>query len=383
MTCPGSFRVSQAVTEPAGSSRWAAQGTVAHAVAEELLANGGPIDQALGQTRYHDGHAILVDEEMLEAVEIYINAVAPIVTEADYRSTEVAVDLDHYWAPFAPPVPLFGTSDLCAYSRRLRRLTIVDYKHGAGVYVSHVDNYQMLYYAAGALANLRRQYPDEDPLDVEMVIVQPRVPGAEPVRRHVLPVLDILLWVHQTLKPAVEATQADDAPLVMGDHCRWCPGRIICPAMQAARTRNTQRAFGAVANDTLADATDQEIADYLDDCERLDIWIDATREEALRRLQDGQFIPGWGLTPTRPTRAWSDESDVYVALLKEGVKPDQIYEAKMRSPAQMEKHVSARAWRQVQPLIEVKSSGMKVARSLSPAQPFDRVHDQTKETADG
>jgi hypothetical protein len=381
MTCPGSFRVSQAVTEPAGSSRWAAQGTVAHAVAEELILNGGPIDQALGQTRYHDGHDILVDQEMVEAVEIYINAVQPIISEADFCSTEQQVSLNDYFYPANVPVALFGTCDLLAYARPPRRLSIVDYKHGAGVYVGHIDNAQMLYYAAGALAWLKAHHPDTDPLEVEMIIVQPRVPGHEPVRRYVLPVIDILLWVETELKPAVAETQRDDAVLVMGDHCRWCPGRIICPAMQAARVRNAQRSFGAIADDSLTDATDQDIADYLDDAERLEIWISATREEAQRRLEDGARIPGWGLVPTRPMRAWGDESAVYVALLKAGATADQIYEnPKMRSPAQMEKHVPSAAWRKVQPLIDVRSSGVKIARSLTPAQPFDAVPDHTEKT---
>lgn len=375
MTCPGSFRVAKAVTDPAGSSRWAAQGTVAHTVGEHLLTHGGPIDQFLGQTLYHDGHAILVDQEMVEAVEIYLNTVQPIVAEADVWAAEQNVNLSSYWYPAPTPVDLFGTCDLLAYSRRRRRLTIVDYKNGAGVYVSHLDNLQMLYYAAGGLAALQAWDPKADPLEVEMIIVQPRVPGREAVRSYVLPVIDILLWVETELKPAVAATQQDDAKLIMGDHCRWCPGRVICPALQAAKLRATQRAFSPIADDTLTDATPAELSDYLDDAERLEVWIQGVRELAQQRIEDGTPVPGWGLVPTRPRRVWIDESQVETLLRSNGA--NDIWEKpKLRSPSQMEKHVGTRSWRELQPLIEARSSGMKLDRQTQLIDPFERIDEK-------
>jgi Protein of unknown function (DUF2800) len=371
MTCAGSYRVSQAVTEPARPSRWAAQGSAAHAIAEELLTRGGPIDQALGETRQHDGHDILVDREMIEAVEIYLNEINPIIADADVWACEQQVSLDSYWYPDFPPVRLFGTCDLFAYNRPRRRLTIADYKNGAGVYVSHVDNKQMFYYAAGALALLEDVH-NETALDVEMIVVQPRVPGYEPVRRQILPVIDLLMWVDRELIPAVAATQRGDATLVMGDHCRWCPGRVICPALQAAKLRATQKAFSPVVNDVLVDATEAELADYLDDAERLETWIAGVREVAQHRIEDGIRVPGWGLAPTRPRRVWVDPVQAELALKANGAN-DIWEEPSLRSPAQMEKHVSAKTWRAVQSLIEARSSGLKLARQISTSQPFEKV----------
>ena len=117
----------------------------------------------------------------------------------------------------------------------------------------------MLYYAAGGLAALQAWDPKADPLEVEMIIVQPRVPGREAVRSYVLPVIDILLWVETELKPAVAATQQDDAKLIMGDHCRWCPGRVICPALQAACCAPPSAPLARSPDDTLTDATSAEL----------------------------------------------------------------------------------------------------------------------------
>lgn len=376
MTCPGSYRVASAVTEPATPSRYAAAGSVAHAIAEDLLINGGPIDSKLGQTIPMDGHNVLVDEDMIESIEVYLNAIAPVRAKADVWLAEQSVDLGIYWNGAKPPVPLFGTCDFFAYTRLGRRLTIADYKHGAGHYVPHIDNAQMLYYAAGGLALLDIVEPlgdfSEECHDVEMIIVQPRVPGREPVRSYVLPVVDILAWVHSELMPAVASTQQPDAKLVMGDHCKWCPGTVICPAMQDVKLKAAQRAFGVVP-ENVVDATEGEIATYLDDAEKLEIWIDATRDEAKRRIEDGKRIPGWALQATRPKRVWTDEDSVVGRLLDAGYHTEDIYEASLLTPAAMKKLISPNDWNDVASLVEARSSGMKLARQTKQTTPFDKV----------
>lgn len=373
MACPGSFKVSQAVTEPATPSVYAAQGTVAHMIAERLIEDGGPPDRFLGQSFDIEGHTIQVDQDMVEAIEIYLRAVGDILIEADFYATEQGISLDHYWRPDKPPVKLFGTADLLTYRKSNRRLTIVDYKHGAGVYVSHVDNPQALYYAAGALALLATTHPGKyDIAEVAMIIVQPRVPGHEPVRMMVLPTIDVLAWVETELKPAVEATQQSDAKLLMGDHCRFCPGRVICPAMQSLRLKAAQRAFGPVAED-VANATDADLAGFLDDIERIEIWAEACRQEARDRIETGARIQGWGLVPTRPRRVWEDEPSVVTLLKSWGCSADEIYEFSLRSPARLNKRLNPGQWRALQPLIDVRSSGTKLARVVTPTPQFEET----------
>lgn len=377
MACPGSYRIAQAITTPAAPSRYATEGVLAHGMAEQLLHSGGPPDRFLGQELTRDGYTITIDQDMVEAVEIYLRAVDPIIQKANWWVTENGIELKAYWRPDKPPVPLYGTADLIAYRRNKRRLTVVDYKHGAGVYVSHIDNPQPYYYAAGALVLCEQQ--DDDVSEVEMVIVQPRVPGHTAVRSIVVPTIDVLAWVETQLKPAVEATQQPNAPLNLGDHCRFCPGRVICPAMQELRIEAAKRAFEPVAQD-VKDATDADIGVFLDDIQRLEIWIEATRDEARNRIEAGGRIPGWGLVPTRPRRIWTEESVVTEWLHNAGYDDDRIYERSVRSPTQMQKQVRHEDWRDLQNLIDVKSAGTKLARQPRPdaATQFD-VTQETKE----
>lgn len=361
MSCPGSVAVA-AAAPPSRPSVYAAQGTGAHSLAEQCLTQDmAPLEARAiytGGTITIDGFEVTIDDEMLAAVEAYLDVIRPLAEVSDFSATEQTVTLDAYWRPGRPPVPMFGTIDFVGYQRAARRLSIVDLKFGAGVFVSHIDNPQLLYYGAGALTLLANVEPTT-PIEVELIIVQPRVSGAPPVRRQILPAIDISLWVENTLKPAVARTQEIDAALVVGDHCRWCPGQLICPALHDVKLRAAQTAFGSV-NDT--EVSDDDLARYLDDIAPLELWIDAVRTAATERLEAGGTIPGWQLMPTRPRRVWGDEAALVETLTARGVVSEAIYERSLYSPAQMQKRLASDVWKAAQRFIESRSSGVKLGR---------------------
>jgi hypothetical protein len=74
--------------------------------------------------------------------------------------------------------------------------------------------------------------------------------------------------------------------------------------------------------------------------------------------------------PTRPTRRWSDTNAIETLLANH-----DIWERKLRSPAQVEKLVgrSSDAWRLATPYVESKSSGTKLARTAPGGLGFEEV----------
>lgn len=76
MACPGSVRLStEAGASASRSGRAAAEGTVAHEIAAECLLLGREAWEYIGETRSHDGWDFVVDREMAEGVQLYVNFV--------------------------------------------------------------------------------------------------------------------------------------------------------------------------------------------------------------------------------------------------------------------------------------------------------------------
>lgn len=226
MTCPGSYALCEAA-EAGPSSSFAVAGTIAHALAERCLADPAYVpEDALDETHQLQGHEVIVDAEMVRTVHVYLEAVRRRARPGCVVRHETRVNLANWWIGQAPPpTPMFGTADTWIFDPWTRRLSVVDFKYGSGVYVAVQDNPQLLYYAAGVVLQI-----PELVRDIELVVVQPRARGQEPVRADVLDLLDLRLWIDNQLKPAVARVQEADAELVTGTHCRFCAARPTCPA---------------------------------------------------------------------------------------------------------------------------------------------------------
>jgi hypothetical protein len=364
LNCPGSFALSQqAPARP--SSIYAATGTLAHSLIEQALrepASFFPVNLK-GQTRHIDGHDVLIDDVLLEGVSAMLDYLVPRVRASGYVKAEQRVGLG-YWFALAqlppPPVPLFGQVDVALLDQDTHALEIVDYKNGAGILVEPENNPQLLYYAAGVLADL-----DEGKVkvnSVKLTVVQPNARSGEKIRSWETSALDVQMWIYDVLIPGVEACALPDAPLVSGAWCRFCPASHACPRLQADAVALAQREFGAFGDGT-------GLGELLDMAERAELWINAVRGYALEQLQRQVHIPGWQLVPTRPTRRWVDEETVVATVLgRLGLGDNAIWETSLRSPAQVEKVVkkqlSRDTWDQrLSQMVELRSSGVKLARA--------------------
>ena len=360
IACPGSFALSQRADVrafPHKTSIYAATGSAAHAVAEARLKGGtSPAPARVNRA----GYEIELDDALKDAVEVYTSTAHEIMLRADWHAVERRVYLGSYFPESdPPPVAIFGTADFLAYIRAERKLYVVDYKHGAGIYVRVQDNPQLMAYAAGAMALLINELPDARVTFVEMTVVQPNIAGGERVRTWTITSMDVVMWAAEVLRPAIRRAQDEPETYVPGTQCRFCAGGPVCPALHQAAVQRAKQDFDPV------EITNEDLGVMLGQAEHAEIWIKKVRDLALDKLKSQEEIPGWGLAPTDPRRSWGDgEKQVESALLGAGlVSRDALYDPpKLKSPAQLKKALTAAAWARVEPLVQSVSSGLKLAR---------------------
>jgi hypothetical protein len=347
--CPGSVRLSEGVART--SSKYAEEGTAAHALAETCLTYGHQAASYVGRpvavNDELDGPMIVVTEEMAEAVQVYLDTVRE---DTGSPHPDVIRLVEHKFDLSAVHPGLFGTADCVVIYKHSKFMRVFDYKHGAGVAVDPENNPQLMYYALGALLTV--DYPITE---IEIVIVQPRLENAEPVKRWRLPAADLLDFAADLVKYA-KATEAPDAPLVPGEHCKFCPAAAICPALEA----KALAMFDAVkpAEETFDPAKLAETLRWLPVFEG---WIKSVREFAYAEATRGAKLPGWKLVAKRATRKWIDEGATFVALRGLGLDENEIRTAKLKSPAQVEKLLAPEKRDALEPLVAKESSGNTLA----------------------
>jgi len=317
--CPGSVRLSANV--PNKSSVYADEGTQAHELAEKAIRAF-----AEGLNFSKSGYP----DEMISAVHVYFEFfVSEVFSKEAIWKIEHAFDMAEIYPG------LFGTCDLVAYYPQERLLRVVDYKHGAGIAVEVKNNRQLLYYALGALTTFKDVTKvGYKPKEVELVIVQPRCPHEDgPIRRWRIDVTEIYDFMLD-LVAAAKRTEEKDAPLVSGDHCRFCPASGMCPELNQKTMALAQTHFSPVA-----DYDPAKLGKTLALLPMVENWVKSVRDFAYREAQHGRVPPGFKLVAKRATRKWASE-EVVVKTLSDILFTEDMYESKLKSPAQIEKILS-------------------------------------------
>jgi hypothetical protein len=356
---------------PNQSTAYANEGSAAHALAERCLPGLKSAEPFLGRWIAVNGTILpegeqppaaergntwfLIDEDMVEAVNTYIDFYHATVEPGDEVEIEQRVHLDQ----FHPD--LFGTADLVIYKPKSKKLIVADYKHGRGVAVEAKDNVQGLYYAAGAAIRGHNR----GIASVEVVIVQPRCPHKDgPVRRWSTTSMDLLDWVAD-LVDAAKRTEDPAAPLSAGDHCKFCPAAGICPefknaAMAAARADFAEG--GAVVLTPPQRYSPDVLAETLKNLDVVEDWCKAMRKFAHDEALAGRVAPGFKLVNTRATRKWrSVDEAVGLFQVMELDQSEYMTEPEVKSVAQVEKALGKKGFKPFEGLVEKKSSGVVLA----------------------
>lgn len=334
---------------PDGTSTYAEEGTLAHAICELYARKKFTIMT----TRKFNAELKklqaqpLYQEEMLRTAEAYVEYLtekAMSYTATPHVAMEVRVDLTDY-------IPDgFGTCDCIMVGGDT--LHITDYKHGKGVPVSAVENPQMRLYALGALRLYSAVYGDQIK-KVSMGICQPRL--SEDASEDALTVEELLAW-GERIKPIAKEAYDGPGTFCPGDHCRFCKGKAQCRARAAHFAGFSDytgiEIAGRLDEDTrtgrIADGTpilsNADVADLLVKAEGLAAWYKDLQDYAASALLAGDEIPGFKLVEGRSNRTFTDVDEAIQALLNAGYEEAMIYDRKPKTLTELEKMLGKKAF---------------------------------------
>jgi hypothetical protein len=318
--CPGSVKLSEGI--PSTSSKYAEEGTAAHALQQHCLLKDKHATSMVGQSFEYEDHGeqktIVIQEEMATNIQGVLNSIRNML-DKDLCS-EIRVEERLHLKEIHED--LFGTGDVIVWLPGIKRLVCRDLKYGAGVAVDIEDesgqaNAQLEGYALGALL----KYPRWHPVEVEIIIDQPRAfhSSGETSRSKILPVsyfvdmaADIVDEVKLTEKASADYGRMQPIAwevsyLHQGEHCRWCPAAALCPKLKNKAQELAKKVFApAVAYKP------EELSTTLDWLPVLEAWIKHVREFAYAEAEQGRTPPQYKLVEKEGRSKW--RSDIALAL---------------------------------------------------------------------
>jgi len=340
IACPGSVALS-ATMPPKPSSKYADEGTLLHDAIAQVLGKDVSPESLLGMTYQEQSLTQeLIDNKIHVALDL-LGVVDPNL------EMEYAVETEVNFGDFLPDV--FGSCDLLG--RIGNKAIVLDWKFGDGVAVGVEENEQLLFYAAAAMRTPSVSWVFEGVTEIECVIIQP------PTLRRWVTTVERVKQFEQQLAQAVQKSAKTDAPIMAGDHCRWCAAKPVCPKMTGA----VDRALDLQLKSLDAD----KIGGYLANCDLLEQWITDLRALAHQMLEADVPVPGWKLVNKRATRQWANE-DIADDVLSKVIPKDELYVSKMISPAQAEKVLKKSGTKLPDDLVVAVSSGSTLAREDDP-----------------
>ncbi len=310
--CPGSVALVDKMPADEGSS-YANEGSLLHEAIAVVLDTACPPEDMIG----FEAHGLVLTEELLERK---LRPALDLLAEYDPEKklvyiTEATVD-------FGDLLPgVFGSSDIVA--RLDGRAVILDWKFGDGVMVDAEENMQLMFYAAAAMRTPACQWAFEGVTEVECVIIQP------PYIRTWTTTVERIRKFERQLARAVASSALPNAPINMGDHCRWCAAKPICPV----KTGQLDRARVAAMKEIDVD----KLTEYLAAAEGVEDFIAACRALAYRMLENGVPVPGYKLVNKRATRYWADPTTALARLKDLGLAETDVTKTDLLSVAQAEK----------------------------------------------
>lgn len=290
---------------PDEQSPYAAEGTVAHDLAESILRHKLEGKKAPKLDDY--------STEMVEAVNRYVDICEEKVNEARARSSDAEAMIEarldfSRWVPDG-----FGTGDMVIVADGI--LEVIDLKYGKGVPVSAIENTQMRLYALGAYDVNEFLY---DVKSVRMTIVQPRL---DSVSTDEMALEELLDWGEE-IKPIAQRAWEGIGDCTPCDYCNFCKARHTCRAL-ADTCLTAFYKDGGKLNQLL---TDREVSDILAMKDLITKWIKGVYDFAYEKALAGEKQwPGFKLVEGTSRRTITDPDAAAQTLLDNGYKEKDIF----------------------------------------------------------
>ncbi len=347
--CPGSVPLSADI--PNKSSIFADEGTAAHTLGEFCIVKGfdtcdfagGHVDIKNGTVNRFEKEGkgcFPITDEMVEAVQLYVDTVRTLLIDGDESEVECKLDLTHI------PGMEFGTGDFLRYRPKTQELVICDLKYGKGVPVEVEHNEQLLTYAEGTA----KRFHNRGLSRVTMIIVQPRCPHPKgPVRVWSIEALDLAEFRFDIIAAAQRVANAgsnldkgqdravwSSENLKPGDWCKFCPAAATCPALTKFALETAEMEF-AEEPPAVADMEPEQIASVMAKADVVEGWIKRVKQRGHDLALEGRNPPGWKLVHSTSHRKFKDDvTPDYLAATLDLDADALMTEPKMRSPAQVE-----------------------------------------------
>lgn len=348
ITCPGSV-LHQNYND--SGSKYAAEGTMMHEVAEKCLVNPDlEAEHFLNQDFVIDGFKFSFDHEHVEAVRFYLDAIWNL--KEDYPDgqmyVEQQVSLSAYGEEYST---IFGTAD-CIIDDPFNVLLVIDLKGGKGVSVS-ADSPQPKLYGLMAAGKMLETYEK-----IYTIIIQPRDQTGAFYKLAEHEPEDLLKWWEEEVKPAIDNGRSDNPTYCPSESaCRWCYISGNC-SYQTEKVYSTGVGRTCAIDDFMdIDAsndfrppgklTNEELGKALDEAKFINDWLGAINLVALQRMQKGEVVPGHKIVEKGTKRKWDPDQDVEEFLkTRVHLTVDEIYKKVIQTPLQIlklvpEKHKEA------------------------------------------
>jgi len=304
--CTPSARLEERVPEQA--SIYAAEGTVAHAKAEQKLRN------------WKEGHprrrVKCDDGEMDEATTAYRDYVIEVFNEEKKKceGAELYIEVQLDLTPWIPDG--FGTADAVIVSDNT--LHVIDLKYGKGVPVYAPHNTQLMLYGAGALNQFEMYF---DFQEVKLHIFQPRL---DHVSTYEMYVDDLATWLAMVVKPSADMAWKGEGKQKPGEWCRFCKVKGNCKAraLQIKQMNEKYKQLDAML------LTDEEVSQILPMLPDIKAWTKDIEEFALSQALSGTHYDGYKVVEGVSRRKIVDQEMVMSVLDQEGYSK----EAYMKAP---------------------------------------------------
>lgn len=351
--CPGSANMELPL--PNTSSKFAAEGTAAHELGELCLRDNSDPEDYEGEKVSVDNQDgtysyFVIDQDMIDAVKIYVDYCRELQVEGQYFIES------KFALPFLGENQK-GTADHVAVKNKI--LHVTDYKHGRGVPVDAIGNVQGVCYGLGAADTIEQTLPDLEWDVLRITIVQPRAYHEEGViRSWDIPRNELIDYKMDYAHAAVK-TQEPDAPLNVGDWCRFCKAKPTCPQQVIHAEKLTQMDFSDpsslpvepqyISDDVFADLV-------LNRVKIIEQWCQSVKDHAQNLAEAGNPIPGTKLVATRANRMWRDKELAETQLA--AAWGDKVYQKKFMSAPQVEKAIGKKEFGLLTHMVDKVSTGV-------------------------